>query len=59
MNRRRTLVCILTAVQLFSFAPSAFALYQWMDDKGDSPHNGRSAAVQTSSRKSPKRRAPR
>ncbi|MEK6745245.1 MAG: DUF4124 domain-containing protein [Nitrospirota bacterium] len=35
MNRRRTLAFILTAVLLVSFAPSASALYQWVDEKGD------------------------
>jgi hypothetical protein len=35
MNRRRTLAIIQTAVLMFSFASSASALYQWVDDKGN------------------------
>lgn len=35
MIRRCTLAFILTAALLFSFAPSATALYQWVDEKGE------------------------
>lgn len=35
MYRRTTLAFILTAVLLFAFAPSASALYQWVDEKGN------------------------
>ena len=35
MNRRSALAFVLTAVLLFSFAPSASALYQWVDEQGN------------------------